>query len=416
MEPKTDNGLSAEAQAFVAKSIADALAPIADALKRKATDNMGGGSPDVKADGGAGLPDDRETFTGRNVKSADEGSGIGLARWVKAMAVAKMRGESPEAVAKAWKYHRLAKSFAETKALSQGVFADGGAVVPHEIAADFIGLLRNVTVIRKAGARSVPMGASMEVPKQTGGGTAYWGEENTTITESQQTFGSVRLAEKKLTALTKISNDMIRNASLSAEEFVRDDLLNVIGIAEDLALLRGSGSVSEPKGLRNQLAAAHVYAETITTPGSPSLSELKKELNKALRKLRDAKMPMTRVAWLFPPRVEQALLDAVGPGGEGYNSLEREMVERGTLRGFPYFVTTQIPENTGGGTDTELYVADFDQVVIGDSMDLELLVFPNGGDSGITKDQTTVRAIKKMDLAARHDKCGVCVQDISWGA
>ncbi len=404
MTPEAMEGLIATA---VAKALAEAE------RKRKATNNMG--------ELPTGQPESELAPTpGVHVgKDADEGTGIGFARYIKAVAVGKMLGRTPETVARSWGYGKVADAIkghlaAVEKDLSQGTLADGGVLVPPQFAAEFIALLRNVTVIRRAGARQIPMGASLRIPKQTGAGTAYWGEENATITASQQAFGDVELQEKKLTALTRVSNDLIRNASLSAEEIVRDDLLRVVSIAEDLAFLRGSGAASSPKGIRNWLNAAHVYPETITTPGSPSILEMKVELNKAIALLKAAKIPMTRCCWIMSPRTERGIMNPVGPGAEGYNSLEREMVTSETLRRFPYFWTQQVPENTGGGTDSELYLVDMDQVVIGDSLQMELLVFPNGGDTGITKDQTMIRCIKKTDLVVRYDKCGICVSDISW--
>lgn len=421
---KKSEGLTDELRTFIKDTVGEAVSPLVEKLRgTKATDNLGGGAPQVdpeKKDAGSEPTEDREVFSPRNVKARDEGGGIRFARFVKALAVGEMTGISPAVVARKWGYFGVAKAFDDNrmaieKALSQGTFADGGALVPHEFSMELIGLLRNATIFRRAGARTLPMGASLEIPKQTGGGTAYWGQENTTITASQQTLGSVRLAEKKLVARTEFSNDLMRNASISAEEFIRDDLLNVIAIAEDLALIRGSGASGEPTGVRYLTNSANIYAETITTPGSPTLTEAKKELNKAIHKLKSNNVPMTRCAWFMSPRTEMAMGNIVGPGGEGFNSLEREMAERGTLRGYPFYVSQQIPENTGGGSDSELYLVDMDQCIIGESMALEVLVFPNGGDTGIQKDMSVVRCIKKLDHVMRYDKAAAIVQDISWG-
>lgn len=408
-EPATSEELDAKIEAAVAK----AFEPIEKALKAKASDNTGGMPTAVE---GA-----RPVITGRDMKSAAEGTGLNLARYVKAMAAAKMMGMTPEAVAKGWGYADVAAALGRnkenvSKALAQGTLADGGAFVPIEYSTELIELLRNATVIRKAGARTVPMGATLEIPSQTAGATAYWGQENTAITPSQQTTAKVVLQEKKLTALTVVSNDLIRNASISAEEFVRNDLLNVMGIAEDLAFLRGTGASSAPTGIRYRATSGNIYDETTASDGAPTLAELKKEFNKALKLMKQANVPMLKCAWIMNAQAELGVLDVVGPGAEGYNSLEREMVERGTIRGKPYFVTEQIPHNLNNdGDEGELYLVDFNEVIIGDSMAMELMVFPNGGDDGITKDQTTIRAIRKMDLQLRHTSAAVVVTGLTWG-
>ena len=62
------------------------------------------------------------------------------------------------------------------------------------------------------------------------------------------------------------------------------------------------------------------------------------------------------------------------------------------------------------------------EVVIGDSLNLEVEVFPNGTYSnsgtivsGVSNDLTIIRAISKHDINMLHNLSGVCVEEISWG-
>jgi HK97 family phage major capsid protein len=406
MEPKTQETapVGPELQAFIAKTVGEAVAPLVDALQTKATDNMGGGLP---------VSEGHAPITG---KDAADGSGINLARFVKAMAAGHLRHMSPVEIAKGWGYTRVANELATVvKApMAQGDLTTGGSLVPPQFASEFIDLLKNETVLRRAGIRSVTMGSSLTMPEVTGAPTVYWGEENADITESLVSTGSKSLAEKKETALVRISNDLIRNASISSEELVRNQLVSEVGIAEDLAFLRGSGSSSKPTGLRYQAFSSHIYAETIATPGAPTLAEAKTELNKAKRLLKAANVQMRKGFWVMSARTEAGILDIVGPGGEGSNTLESEMTLRGTLRGLPFYVTQQVPENTGGGSDSELYLIDGEHILIGDSLGMLVDVFPNGGEYGIVRDQTIVRVIKKSDILALQTKAIAVVNDISW--
>lgn len=348
-------------------------------------------------------------------RDAAEGKGINVARMLKALGVAKMTGQKPSAVAKGWGYERV------SKALLQGDFDAGGSLVHEQFSSEIIELLRNAAVIRRAGARQIPMpGGNLTIGRQGAAATAYYGQENTATTPSQPSTEEIKLSEKKLTALVPVSNDLIRNASVGAEEMVRDDLVNVIALREDLAFLRGTGASSEPQGLRYKIHADHVYAETTATDGAPTLVEAKAEFNKAVQKLKTANIKMVRPAWIMAARTEAAILDITGPGGEGTNSLEREMLEKGTIRGFPYYVTEQVPTNLVD-TESELYFIDLNEVVIGDSMALELAVFPDGHYSsagsvlsGISNDFTVIRAISKHDITMRHTKGGVCVTTLTW--
>jgi HK97 family phage major capsid protein len=398
-------GVSSELKAAIEESVAKALEPLRNI---KATNNtsgmpMGGESSSTGAPLAGSASSTSAPVTG---KDAVDGTGINLARYVKAMAMGKMTGQSAAQVATKQGYTRVAK------ALQQSTLADGGLLVPPEFSGELIELLRNKTVVRKAGARVVPMNGSLSINRQAGGGTAYYVNELASITDSTQSMDMIQLQEKKLAARTKVSNDLIKNASISAEQFVRDDLIQVLALKEDLSFLRGTGASGEPRGIRHQINSSHVYAETVSSEGSPTLVEIKTELAKAIRKLEEANCPMANVGWVMAPRTKQALLQSAD--ANGVFQLEAE-VSNGMLRGFPYYVTNQVPTNlNAGGDESELYLVDFSEVLIGDGQGMEIMVFPNGGDDGIAQDFTWIRAIVKHDLAMRHDKSGVCVTELSW--
>lgn len=413
MDPKTETqtapASSDELKDLVSKAVADALAPIKEALSKKVTSNMG----DLPS---APKP---EPMFGTDMREDNLEKGIGMARLIKAKAVAKLdpdRYRSAADVAKAWGYHKV------SKALTQNDFDSGGSLVHQQFAGEMVALLRNMTVMRKAGARQLPMpGGNLTWDRQSGAATAYYGQENTAITPSEQTTDQFILSEKKLTALVPMSNDLIRNASISSEQFVRDDLLNVMALREDLAFLRGSGASSEPTGVRYRIASGNVYAETTASDGAPTLLEAKKEFGKAKQKLKDANIPEINRVWIMSPRTERVIGEIAGPGGDGTNPFEREMSEKGTLRGYKYIVSKQVPDNLVD-TESELYLLEMSEVIIGDSMNLEIEVFPNATYSnsgtivsGVSNDLSVIRAISKHDINLRHTTAGVCVTTLTWG-
>lgn len=361
-------------------------------------------------------------------KHATEGTGINFARLVKARAVAQMEGRSVVAVLKGWGDEVV------HRALSQSDFGGMGSTIHPEFAAEFIEFLRAKAVVRRAGARQIPMGASLIFDRQTATGSAGYGDSVDAIPASDgPKTGQLVMSEKKLRALVAVPNDIIRNASIAAEEFVRDDIVKLMALTEDEAFLFGSGVQFEPLGLLGALdangkligdgQALNVYAETINTAFSPTLEEMKAEVNKAKKTLKKANAPMITPVWLMCPDTEAGILNAVGPGGEGYNSLEREMVSNGTIGGFPYFVSNQIPTNIDTSSKrTRFGLIDMSEVIIGDSLAMEVEVFPNGTYSaggqvvsGISTDRTVVRAIAKHDIGFRHNVSAAIVKNSSWG-
>ena len=93
------------------------------------------------------------------------------------------------------------------------------------------------------------------------------------------------------------------------------------------------------------------------------------------------------------------------------------------LHGYPIFTTTQIPNNLGGGGDeTEITFADFDEVVIGDTMRIEISIsteasIKDGGGNVVSlfqTDQTAIRAISEHDLVPRHDSAIAVINGVTW--
>jgi len=94
-------------------------------------------------------------------------------------------------------------------------------------------------------------GAPVTFTRQTGGATAYWVGENKEITESALKVGELKMIPKKVAALTKLSNELVRMSNPGAESMVRQDFAIALGLAIDLATLRGSGSENQPLGIAN---------------------------------------------------------------------------------------------------------------------------------------------------------------------
>ncbi len=247
--------------------------------------------------------------------------------------------------------------------------------------------------------------------------------ENTAIAPSQPSLGAVRLAEKKLGALVAISNDLIRNAVLSAEQFVRDDLVQVMALKEDSQALFGVGSVYSPRGLVSLIDSSYQYDLAAVDTASPTLAEVRRALAKMKRLLKTANIPMVSLGWIISPRTEEYLYAITDGNG---NAVYQAALDAGRLMGAPIIVTNQVPENlpitAGTGTDaSRIFFGDWSQFMIGESMQPVLEVFPNAAYdnngtivSGISTDRSVIRALVKHDFQSRHTKSHV-IAVCRWG-
>jgi len=351
--------------------------------------------------------------------------GIAFGRVVRAMAAAKfnkMGTAGTVDILKAWGDEDLATAVAgaHQKALAAGDATAGGFLVPTEFSNEVIELLRSQSVVRRLGARTVQMPTgTLKYPKiATGASAAYIGE-NVNIGKSEETFGQLTLTFKKLAVLTPISNDLLRYSSPSADAIVRDDLVSSMATKEDTTFIRGAGTDATPKGLLNWCTAGQKLASNVTV----NLANITDDLGQLVVKLKQADIPMITPGWIMAPRTEQKL--ATIQNANGVFAFRDEII-RGTLWGWPIGTTTNVPitlDTTGSGNDneSEIYLVDFSQVLIGESMGLlvdssQEAAYHDGSNvqAAFSLDQTVVRAIAEHDLGMRHDKAIAMLTGVTW--
>jgi HK97 family phage major capsid protein len=303
-----------------------------------------------------------------------------------------------------------------TKALSASTFTEGGVLVPEEVAADIIPLLRPASAIYSLNPVIQPMASGVfSMPKLTGGAAADYVGENKNAPLTNTAWGSVRLTAKKLAALVPMSNDWSRRAVSSGDSVVRDDLVAAVSQRGDLAFIRGTGSQYSPEGLRTRAQAANIIAAN----GTVNLANVTSDLGKLVLALANANVRMLRPGWLMSPRTWVYLSTVRDANG---NFAFREEIAAGRLWGWPFKVTTQIPINLGGGTnESELYLADFADVVIGETETLEITTsseaaYHDGSNvvAAFSMDQTVIRAIVEHDIGLRQDACVAVLTGVTW--
>jgi HK97 family phage major capsid protein/HK97 family phage prohead protease len=136
--------------------------------------------------------------------------------------------------------------------LNVGTASAGGNLVATELdAGSFIDLLRNASALDQAGATVLTgLTGMVAIPRQTGGGTAYWVAESGASTESQQTVDQISLAPRSVGAFTDYSRRLLIQSSIDVENMVRADLATVIALEIDRCGLYGTGNNSQPLGLK----------------------------------------------------------------------------------------------------------------------------------------------------------------------
>ncbi|MDE2342926.1 MAG: phage major capsid protein [Betaproteobacteria bacterium] len=306
------------------------------------------------------------------------------------------------------------------RAMMAGVGASGGFLVPPDYVAELIEVLRPMTVVRDSNPRMIEMPrGTMQMPRQTQAATASYGGETSAIPVSQQSTGQIVASYKKLTAMTPITNDLIRYSDPAVDALVRDDLAKVIARREDLAFIRGDGTSDSPRGFRSYVLPQN----TIASNAAYTLTTAAQEIGGALNTIESANVPMSDLVWIMHPRSKNYLLNV--QNANGFYVYREEMTLNKTLLGWPFKTTTQIPINltVGGNSDcSEVYLVSMEQALLFDSMRLELAVSREGTYtdannnlvSVFQQDQTLIRGIAEHDFHMRHDEAIALLTGVRW--
>lgn len=362
----------------------------------------------------------------------DNFKGLAFARGCRMKAAVKLLNSTPDAVgdlfAKAIggnlgssvKTMISFKDGMKAVSMTESDMASGGALVQTAYG-EFIGLLRAATIVRGSGVMSAPMPqGNLTMRRQTAPGLGYYQGESRPIATSKQSYGLDQISVKKLMAETILSNDLIRDAGPQADVLTREDLLLVCGQREDIAFIRSNGLAATgdtgatPKGVRYRVASGNVFAISGST-----LAAVTADLEKCRTKLRAANVPLDRLAWYISPRSEGFLRTLRDGNG---NLVYKPEMDQGKLNGSPYFCTTQIPENLGGGgNESEIYLVAVPHLRIYDSLDIEVNTFPGGAYndgtsvvSGISNDETVIQTIARHDFFQRYDVAAAVITGVTW--
>lgn len=295
------------------------------------------------------------------------------------------------------------------KAMASSPDSAGGALIPPQAITDIIEMLRAETAVIKAGATVMSdlFGSPVEIPKQTGGATAYWVGENAAITGSDLTLGQLSMTPNQVAALVKLSNRLIRMSNPGAEGLVRADIAMALALAIDYAALKGSGSANQPRGVAN---TSSILTSVVGADGGTvdftHLSNMEGTLE-------DANALRGNLAYIMHPKVKRKIKQMRVPqysGDTGGNFVMLPMTDQQLKDrlGYNFVCTTQIPTDLtkgAGSALSEVYFANWRELIIAQWAGLQIETSNVAGDStggAFSSNQTWIRAIQEVDIGLRH--------------
>lgn len=128
--------------------------------------------------------------------------------------------------------------------------AGGNLVATDLLAADFITLLRNASLVRRMGARVLSgLVGNIAIPRQTGGITPGWVAQAAPGTEGDATFALVTLTPKTAHGIQDVTRDLLMQGTPAVEGLIRADLIDSMATQLDFIALHGTGASNQPTGL-----------------------------------------------------------------------------------------------------------------------------------------------------------------------
>lgn len=149
-------------------------------------------------------------------------------------------------------------------ALSEGTDSEGGFLVPDTFETTLIDTLNDELVIRKLAHNFTTASGAHKIPVVSAHGAASWTDENATITEGNQKFGQKSIGAHKLTALIKVSEELLNDAAFNLESYFSQEFIRQIANAEDEAFVLGDGT-DRPFGLLDDTEGGEIGVTTAAT-------------------------------------------------------------------------------------------------------------------------------------------------------
>lgn len=295
-----------------------------------------------------------------------------------------------------------------------GTPTQGGNLVKTDLLmGSFIDILRNKAAVMQLGATFLPgLVGKVEIPRQSGVSATQWIQETGTVTGSNATFDKVALDMKTIAAKSFVSRNMLRQVTMSVENFVRNELATSIALAIDLAALSGSGSGSEPKGLASQTGILTVEG------GTNGAAITFDHLIDMETKVADANADGASMAYLANA-VTIGALKKIKDANNNYIwkpivGASRNAIP-GEVNGYPVARSNQARKNltkgTSSGVCSEIFFGNWADLLIGEWGVLEILPNPysaaaydNGG--------LEIRALQSVDIAVRHPESFCRMADV----
>lgn len=294
-------------------------------------------------------------------------------------------------------------------ALSTGVPASGGALVPDAMSQTIIDLREQYGILRQW-AEVMPMSSDHQIiPRRSGSVSPSWTAEGVAITASDPSFNNVTMTAKKLAALTRISTELSEDAIIAIGDWVTMDIAQQFAYEEDRVGFNGTGASTDGgiRGLMDKVTDSAYSAsyKDVATSSHNTFAELDAT---DLVTLMAACPQYARngAAWFCSQVCADLVFGRLKAAGGG-NTLETlamagitALGQRGVVGsylGYPIVASQVLPSSTGALTSVPMLAFGnlSKAILIGER---RAISFATDSSIYFAEDQVAVKATARMDV------------------
>ena len=255
--------------------------------------------------------------------------------------------------------------------------AAGNLIATDLLSERFIDQLYNESAFLSMGVTYLrDLQGNVEIPRESSFTNGYWVGEGQPIIEDEGTFDKINLSPKKLACLTKMTYEMVNQASIDIERYARNRLIRGLALELDRTIGFGSGVGEEPLGI---VSHPEVLSVVLGTNGGEltwsAIVDMIAEVDTANA------LNGGSFGWVVNARTKAKLMKTLDDPttGAGAWIWQNQNPVEGAIAGYRARCSNQIPNNLTKGTSTNLsaiFFGDFSNVLMGIWSGLDVMVDP----------------------------------------
>lgn len=242
-----------------------------------------------------------------------------------------------------------------------------GALVSAEgaVFTEFLEFLRPMTIVGRFGTNGIPSlrNIPFRVPigSQTTGGTAGWVGEGSAKPLTHFEVARTTLEPLKVAAIVVVTEELLRYASMAAEQWLRDQLVAALRERLDTDFI--DPAVTSVPGVRP--ASITNGVSTVTSAGS-SADAVRADIAAVMQNFIAANNLATQSVWIMDATTALRLSMMTTDLGQAHDFARGLSMSGGTFAGIPVIVSEYVGEFAGSPGAANVWLVAADQIFVGD--------------------------------------------------